>query len=88
MKTRYLIPLLIISTPFLPLQALACNPQWGPCAGVVYLGQVGPQTYGQQEDIANQQRSQQVHQWADRNRQIVNSWTQQPASNTLPARRR
>lgn len=84
MRHRYLIPLLTI----LPLPAIACNPQWGPCAGVVYLGPVGPQTYNQQADIANQQRSQQVHQWADRNRQIVNSWTQQPASNTLPARRR
>ncbi|CUA90950.1 hypothetical protein Ga0061061_11710 [Chelatococcus sambhunathii] len=57
--------------------ALACNPQWGPCAGVVYTGPVGPQDYGQQSQMEGQMRGQQVERWADKNRAIVNSWGQQ-----------
>ena len=74
MKLHHLFILpLITSTP-----ALACNPSWGPCAGAVVLGPVGPQQdYGQATAQANAQRAQQTQNWTQGNQKVINSWSQQ-----------
>jgi hypothetical protein len=51
------IILLLSSAP-----ALACNPNWGPCAGVTDFS------------LQNQLQAQQTQQWSQQNQQATKEW--------------